>query len=347
VKRKNEVYARHLLATRRQEAGETLNQYVQVLIQLSRDCSFRAVTAEEHRDEAIREAFIQGIRAAPIRQRLLEKAQPDFAVAVDQARAMIVAHQQAETYGSPVLMMNAAAAADNQGPSRDAPDTGDGDKSEEPDTPTSSNAAITPVGKCFFCGYKRHPRDKCPAKDASCMNCGKKGHYARVCKSTQKGNKSTSAALYPQRKVTAAAPSNLSKAIIKVRINGLRADALIDTGSSDSFVNSSLAKDRKWQIHPTDNTVCMASTSLRTSAHGYCIVELEVKSYTYRNVRVLVLRDLCADVILGHNVLRQHVSVEIPFGGDKPRLTLNALTTAEVAPPCCLQTYRRIANRRP
>jgi len=34
VKRKNEVYARHLLASRRQEAGETLDQYVQVLIQL-------------------------------------------------------------------------------------------------------------------------------------------------------------------------------------------------------------------------------------------------------------------------------------------------------------------------
>ena len=145
---------------------------------------------------------------------------------------MIVAHQQSETYGTPVLLMNAAT-AENQGPPRDAPDTGDGDQPEEPDTPTSSNSAITPGGKCFFCGYKRHPRDKCPAKDATCMNCEKKGHYARVCKSTLKGNKPTSAALYPQRKVTAAAPSNLSKAIIKVRINGLRADALIDTGSSE------------------------------------------------------------------------------------------------------------------
>ena len=87
VKRKNEVYARHLLATRRQEAGETLDQYVQVLIQLSRDCGFRAVSAEEHSDEATREAFIQGIRAAPVRQRLLERAQPDFAAAMASARA--------------------------------------------------------------------------------------------------------------------------------------------------------------------------------------------------------------------------------------------------------------------
>ena len=48
VKTKNEVYARHL-ATRRQEAGETLDQYVQVLVLLSRDCNFRAVSAEELR----------------------------------------------------------------------------------------------------------------------------------------------------------------------------------------------------------------------------------------------------------------------------------------------------------
>jgi len=190
-----EVYARHLLASRRQEAGETLDQYEHALTQLSKDCDFRVVSAEEHRDEATREVFIQGIRAAPVRQRLLERAQPDFAAAMDQARALTMAHQQAETYGSPVMMMNAAAAAqtnvdaaaDTPGPPRGVPDTADGDKSERPDTPTTTNAAITPVGKCFFCGYKRHSRDKCPAKEATCMNCGKKGHYARVCKSSQKG----------------------------------------------------------------------------------------------------------------------------------------------------------------
>ena len=118
-------------------------------------------------------------------------------------------------------------------------------------------------------------------------------------------------------KVTAASPGSLSKAIIKVRINGHRAEALIDTGSSESFVNSSLARDRKWKIYPTDNTVCIASTSLQSSARGYCNVELDIKGYTYRDVKVRVLRDLCADVFLGHNVLKQHTSVEIPFGGKK------------------------------
>ena len=54
VKRKNEMHVRHLLATRRLEAGETQDQYVLALIQLSKDCDFRAVSAQDHCDEAVR-----------------------------------------------------------------------------------------------------------------------------------------------------------------------------------------------------------------------------------------------------------------------------------------------------
>ena len=47
VKTKNNVFARHLLATRTQLPGESLQQFLQVLKTLSKDCSFRAVTAEQ------------------------------------------------------------------------------------------------------------------------------------------------------------------------------------------------------------------------------------------------------------------------------------------------------------
>ena len=39
----NEVFARHLLATRRQQAGESIDQYLQALQVLSKDCNFGAV----------------------------------------------------------------------------------------------------------------------------------------------------------------------------------------------------------------------------------------------------------------------------------------------------------------
>jgi len=47
IKTKNHVFPRHLLATRRQPAGECLQQFLQVLKTLYKDCTFIAVSAEQ------------------------------------------------------------------------------------------------------------------------------------------------------------------------------------------------------------------------------------------------------------------------------------------------------------
>ena len=60
VKLKNEVFARHQLATRKQNAGESIDEFLQALQQLAKDCNFKAVTSEIYREEAIRDAFITG-----------------------------------------------------------------------------------------------------------------------------------------------------------------------------------------------------------------------------------------------------------------------------------------------
>ena len=39
---------------------------------------------------------------------------------------------------------------------------------------------------CWNCGYQKHSKEKCPAREAQCRNCGKTGHYAKVCKSKGK-----------------------------------------------------------------------------------------------------------------------------------------------------------------
>ena len=35
--------------------------------------------------------------------------------------------------------------------------------------------------KCTRCSKTKHPRDKCPARDAKCFKCHKKGHYSSLC----------------------------------------------------------------------------------------------------------------------------------------------------------------------
>ena len=97
MKPKNDVYALHVLATRKQEAGESLDQYLLHLQQLGRDCTFKALTAEQARDELIRDAFINGLLSSHIRQRLLENKTLDLRTAVEQACALEAAQRHSDS----------------------------------------------------------------------------------------------------------------------------------------------------------------------------------------------------------------------------------------------------------
>ena len=102
VKTKNNVFARHLLATRRQLPGESLQQFLQV----SKDCSFRAVTAEQYRWELVRDAFVNGLASAAVRQRLLEKADLSLEAALEQAYSLESTQQQSSSYSINVAASN-------------------------------------------------------------------------------------------------------------------------------------------------------------------------------------------------------------------------------------------------
>ena len=70
VKPQNEIYARHVLTKRRQKMNKSMETYFQILKCLSKDCNFAAMTAEQHRQSYIRNAFINGY-IKKTRQRLL------------------------------------------------------------------------------------------------------------------------------------------------------------------------------------------------------------------------------------------------------------------------------------
>ena len=72
VKPRNEIYARHLLATARQNIGESIDEFVLRIDKLSQNCSFTAVTALEYKDVMKTDSFISGISSSINRQRLLE-----------------------------------------------------------------------------------------------------------------------------------------------------------------------------------------------------------------------------------------------------------------------------------
>lgn len=101
VKSPNVALARHLLATRKQHPGESLDDYLQELRKLSKDCNLKAtLTAEQYRQELICDAFINGIASPLIRQRLLENGTFNLECIYNQAYLLDLAQRNIDDYVS-------------------------------------------------------------------------------------------------------------------------------------------------------------------------------------------------------------------------------------------------------
>ena len=98
IRPKNEIFARHVLATRRQQVSETLDEYLQALKTLSKDCNFKNVMAAQYCEESIRDAFITGLQSNHIRQRLLENKTLALKTMFEQAMALELAMRSSESY---------------------------------------------------------------------------------------------------------------------------------------------------------------------------------------------------------------------------------------------------------
>ena len=252
---------------------ERLNEYFWALKTLSKDCNFQAVSATQHCEEYIKDAFISGLLSQSIRQRLLENKTLDLSTMVDQARTLDSAQRNTELYDGASSFRALGATCE--------------------EVESDKNSEATPVmavvsAKCFFCGLSKHPRFKCPARDANCNKCRKKGHYVKVCRSapTNVANCST----------LVATPSVLSKAVTKIIINGSEVDCLIDSGSSESFIHPDLIERHSLAVNSFRSAVTMAATSLSAQTTGFCEVDLKVDGQDYSGVRLTVLPKLCADM---------------------------------------------------
>ena len=318
VQPKNEVFSRHLLFACKQDEGQTIDQYLHKLNSLAKDCNYQPVDAEEHRKEAVQVAFISGILNRTIQTRLLEMRSMNLHSTVEQAKLLEAAQLQSKSYNLPHSLPCSAVPDQKQHVTLTTDDS----------DPTLSAADNT---CCFFCGYPRHPRSKCPAKDAICKGCNKKGHFLKVCRTSKVKTRSTNSIL--SSLTLAASPRSLSLAVTQVLVNDIPLQALIDTGSTESFVSSSVTRRYKWPIVPSQNTITLASTSCTSITTGHCFVNVAFKNKVYHRFRLSVLNNLCSDVLLGHDFLRLHQSLEIPFYGANPPLSLCGLSAVNIDPP--------------
>ena len=333
VKPVNSIFARYQLARRKQLGHETLDQFLQSLRSLAKDCQFQAQTMKERSEEAIMDAFIAGLASNCIRQRLLENKSLNLDTAFQQARSLDVAQQSANKYSINTSSVASTGLAEGDYNSCE-------DYVVQDDGESSSRSAINVAAaksKCMFCGNNVHPRAQCPARDATCFKCTKKGHFAKVCKSPVFSGKSNRYTKSVVSTILASVPkSNESNAGYSstnlVKINSEEVEALFDSGSFASFLKQDIAVLMKLPIYKSREVISMASSSLTTCTIGHCFVEVEVNGRKYDGVRLNILESLCSPLILGRDFMGRHKSVEFQFEGNSPKLTICSVTEMLIEP---------------
>ena len=187
---------------------------------------------------------------------------------------------------------------------------------------------------CFFCGNSNHPRSECPAHDAVCSNCQKKGHFAKVCCGRKISKNKISAAAWSPTLATVGAPESLSKSLGTVIIEGLEVKALFNSGSTESFIHPRLVERVALTVHRSSGTVSMAtSVSSTVSITGACVATLSYQGRKYAGYKLSVLPGLCADLILGLDFQSQHSSITFHYGGSQAPLAVCGLSKLSIDPP--------------
>ena len=341
-KKKNVIYARHLLVTTSQESGESATDYSQRLLLLAKDCVFEAVTAEQHKSEAVRDALIAGLKSPNVRLRLLENDDLTLEKAIQIAdsleRAQLFSSSFEHTAMSPSLLSSVQKMEENDEERKTY--------ARERSYFSRQDASAVVFGKekkhateahirCYYCG-NQHPqlRKLCPAKNAECFRCGRRGHFAKVCRAGMK--EVQSAAMTSPSTYLAAVSKPLEQSTISVKIDGVKTHALVDSGASECYVSSSLADSLGlWPTGPK-STITLASKDQTAKVLGYTTALVTIKGHEYRNVKFGVVSKLCADVILGLKFLEKHKRVIFEFDGENDFTISNkrcSVAAAKVSEP--------------
>ncbi|XP_031333869.1 uncharacterized protein LOC116163879 [Photinus pyralis] len=268
----------------------------------AKDCSFETVTAQEHEEQAIRSTLISGLLSRKIKERLLENKKLTLAEALDQAIALETAEKDALIISNNSPQINAIYEQKQDTASNIAAAT------QHRPSQTILEPSSRSVRCCFFCGGNVHQRFKCPAFRAICNLCSKRGHFSNVCKSRNATNNSAS---------------------FKNTVN-----SLIDDGSSHcSTISAASPSSLKGAtILITVNGYKAASLNQVSVVEGICFANITMNKHNYRQIPLLIVDNLCADVIVGHDLLKEHSKIEFELGGPHEPLRICNVMQSSVPP---------------
>jgi len=137
------------------------------------------------------------------------------------------------------------------------------------------------------------------------------------------------------------AASCLHDAVVDVAVQGTPAKALLDTGASVSFIHKGLVREIGLKSSGKPCNISLASDwpHSKSSAKVCSSAQATVKvfNHSYR-LRLGIISDLCADVILGQDFKKLHRSITFKLGGRSdsfivPPAKVCGVTAADVEAP--------------
>ena len=176
VRRRNVIYERARFNQRSQEPGESANTFITALFTLAEHCGYAAM-----HDEMIRDRIVVGLRDARLSEKMQLEADLTLEKAITQAR-------QAESIKQQQLFVRGT--AEGPSPRQSEKDVGAVSKGRRSPRIASDKKHPKPdkgqAPSCGWCGKSpTHPKRLCPAKDATCHKCSKRGHFQSVCRSAK------------------------------------------------------------------------------------------------------------------------------------------------------------------
>ncbi|UYV76022.1 hypothetical protein LAZ67_13002171 [Cordylochernes scorpioides] len=171
IGKRNVIYERAKFNRRSQGETEPVEEFITNLYVLAETCSYGIL-----KEEMIRDRLVVGVKNL----NLSEKLQLESKLTLEKAIQIVRQSERQDTEDRNVDVI------DRKG-SRNGTNVR---KTRMKGTKTyNSNFPKNPQGcssyekrKCFRCGYYQgHSKEQCPAKDAICNKCRKKGHFAKVC----------------------------------------------------------------------------------------------------------------------------------------------------------------------
>jgi len=313
------IFARHQLLSCKQNKDESISEFMRRLNILVEKCNCQALSIRQHKDTLLRDALVAGIQSDVIRARLLElnDSEANLTDCLARANAVELSTDFTKLFQPPTSQQETSLAVVQ----------GDSDSSQvaaainknfhnnNNKSRTDSNSSSQ--NQCSFCGQGMHQRSRCPARNATCLKCGKPGHWARVCKSR------TAAAIQSSDSHSFICSINAksSSVFYPVNINNKGTIlSLIDPGATESFITLSSAENLNLKVTYSPKTIKLANGS-NFEIVGHCDVPININQEKY-DIRLLVSKSLVTDCIIGMDILSQHQSLTLLLGGTRPNLLL-------------------------